>query len=75
VVNRLRRGLLIAAPFVLLAVGFGMLVASPWPAIFGLMIRGQHVVVGQNWRINGQLGVAVVCFVGALAISFNIKRR
>jgi hypothetical protein len=72
---RLRRGLLIAAPFVLLAVGFGLLVSSPWPRIFGLMMHGRQVFVPQGWRTTGQLGLAAACLAAALVVSFNIKRR
>ncbi len=71
----MRRRLLVAAPFALLAIGFAALVMSPWPTIFGLMMHGQHVVVAQTWLTTGQLAVAIVCFLGALAVSFNIKRR
>jgi hypothetical protein len=72
---RLARWVLIATPFLLLAVGTWALVNSPWPTVLGLMLRGQHIFVPQTWRTVGLGGLAAVCFVGALAVSFTIKRE
>ena len=70
---RLGRWALIAAPFVLLALGFGALVSSPWPAIWRLMLQGRHVVVAHTWRTVGLGGLALACFAAALVVSFNIR--
>ena len=73
--RRVLRGLLIATPFALLAVGFWALVASPWPRIWRLMLNGNRVVVAYTWSTLVLLVLATACFAGALAISFNIKRE
>jgi hypothetical protein len=72
---RLARWVLIASPFVLLAVGTAALWTSPWPAVLGLMLRGQHVFVPQTWRTVGLGFLAAVGYLGALVVSFNIKRE
>ena len=64
--RRVRRGLLIAAPFALLALGFFALVASPWPRIWRLMLKGDRVVVAYTWSTVALLVVAAACFAGAL---------
>ncbi len=71
----IRRGLLIALPFVLLGFGFWRLVRSPWPAIWRLMLKGAHVKVVPGWSTYGELGLVVACFAVALIVSFNIRRR
>jgi hypothetical protein len=72
---RLARLLLIATPFVLLAVGTWALTASPWPAIWGLTLKGRHVFVPYNWSSVGLGAIALGCYLAALVISFNIKRE
>jgi hypothetical protein len=59
----------------LLAVGTAALWESPWPAVLGLMLRGQHVFVPQTWRTAGLGALAAVCFLAALAVSFTIRRE
>jgi hypothetical protein len=70
-----RRALLIATPFVLLGIGFWRLMVSPWPAIWRLALKGQHVWVRPGWATYGELGLVIACFAAALAISFSIRRR
>ena len=70
---RLQRWALILTPFVLLAIGFGLLLSSPWPSIWRLMLQGQHVVVAHTWQTVGPGGLALACFGGALVVSFNIR--
>lgn len=68
------RGLTIAAPFVLIAVGAWCLVRSPWPSIWRLMLQGQHVLVAYTWSTVGLLATTIACFAAAIAISLQIKR-
>ena len=73
--SRLARLVHIAAPFALLALGTWALVASPWPVIFGLMLRGQHVTPALNRFTVGLGSIAAVCFVAALVVSYTIRRE
>ena len=73
--RRLARLAHIAAPFALLALGTWALVASPWPVIFGLMLRGQHVTPALNGSTVGLGSIAAVCFVAALVVSYTIRRE
>jgi hypothetical protein len=72
---RLARWALVAAPFMLLAVGTWALWTSPWPAVLGLTLKGQHVFVPMTWRSVGRGALAAVSYLGALGISFTIKRE
>ena len=74
VTRPLMRWLLIAAPFVLIALGAWCLVRSPWPSIWRLMLQGRHVLVAYTWSTVGRLAASVVCFVAAIALSLQIKR-
>ena len=73
--RRLSRLAHIASPFGLLALGTWALLASPWPVIFGLMLRGQHVTPALNGSTVGLGAVAAVCFLAALAVSYTIRRE
>ncbi len=69
----LKRLALVASPFLLLALGTGALLLSPWPAILGLMLRGRHVYVAGGWRTAALGVVGVASYVAALAISYTIR--
>ncbi len=69
------RWLLIAAPFVLIAIGGWCLVRSPWPAIWRLMLKGDHVLIAYTWSTVGLLAASLLCFAAAIALSLQIKRR
>ena len=71
---RLKRLLITASPFLLIALGGWCLVRSPWPAIWRLMLKGEHVQVAYTWTNVGLPVVTAVCFVLAVVISINIKR-
>ena len=71
--RRAARILLIAAPFLLLALGTWALVSSPWPEILGLMAKGRHVFVVQTWKTVGLGVVAAAAYLGALALSYTIR--
>ena len=70
---RLARWALIATPFLLLALGTWALVSSPWPTVLGLMLRGRRVYVAGGWRTAGLGLAAAASYLGALAISYNIR--
>ncbi len=72
--TRLSRLLLAASPFMLIALGGWCLVRSPWPAIWRLMLKGEHVQVVYTWTTVGLPAVTTVCFALAIVISINIKR-
>ncbi len=65
--------MLIATPFVLLGVGFWALVASPWPTIWHLMLKGQRVTVARTWATVGLPALSMACFAAAIAISVTIR--
>ena len=68
------RWLMIAAPFLLIAVGGWCLVRSPWPSIWRLMLQGRHVLVAYTWSTVGLPLATVACFTAAIVLSLQIKR-
>ncbi len=72
--SRRLQGLRVASPFLLLALGFWALIRSPWPTIWRLMLKGEHVVVVPTWPTLGLPAVTIVCFGAAIVISLGIKR-
>ena len=68
------RRLLVAAPFLLIALGSWCLVRSPWPSIWRLMLQGRHVLVAHTWSTVGLPTATAVCFAAAIALSLQIKR-
>ena len=67
------RVLLIAAPFVLIALGGWCLVGSSLPAILRLVLRGQHLyAVEPTWRTLGLPLAALACWGGAVWLSLAI---
>ena len=64
----------IAAPFLLIALGGWCLVRSPWPSIWRLMLQGRHVLVAYTWSTVGLPTATLICFAAAIAISLQIKR-
>ena len=72
--RRRLRGLVIAAPFALIAVGAWCLVRSPWPSIWRLMLQGRHVLVAHTWSTVGLPAATIACFAVAIVLSLQIKR-
>ena len=70
----MKRLLLVASPFLLISLGGWCLITSPWPAIWRLMLKGDHVQVAYTWTTVGLPAVTLACFVLAIAISIGIKR-
>ena len=73
--GRIGRGLWIATPFLLLAAGFYALVSSPWPSIWRLMLKGEHVRVACTWSTVGLAALAFACIASAVGVSLTIRRR
>ena len=70
----MKRGLLIAAPFVLILVGGALFYLSPWPRILHLMLSGARVRIAPHWSTVGQPLLAVGCWVAAVVLSLQVKR-
>ena len=72
--RRIRRLLLIAAPFPLIALGGWSLFRSPWPAILRLTLQGQHLyAVRPNWGTVGLPLVTLACWSVAIWLSLRVK--
>jgi hypothetical protein len=72
--GRFGRGLLIAAPFLLIGVGGWCLFRSPWPTLLHLVLTGQHVlVVRPTWTTVGLPAATVVSWGVAIWLSLIIK--